>query len=149
MNTIISRLKTYFINFQLLVYFAFGWEGINDEGPAQREIVMERVLTWLDQVTGIEDRSDLPISQSIHLFPNYPNPFNPTTSIEFSIPKSKFVTLKIYNILGEEVVTLVSEKLPAGKYKYEWDASGMASGVYLYRLEAGNQVEVRKMVLMK
>jgi hypothetical protein len=80
---------------------------------------------------------------------NYPNPFNPTTNIEFSLPKSEFVTLKVYSILGEEVATLVSEKLTAGSYKYDWDASGLASGVYLYRIQAGNNVKVRKMILMK
>ena len=83
---------------------------------------------------------------------NYPNPFNPVTSIEFSIPKSEFITLKVYNILGEEVATLVSERLTTGKYKYEWDASrpaGIASGVYLYRLQAGAYVETSKMILMR
>ncbi|NIR68047.1 MAG: T9SS type A sorting domain-containing protein, partial [Aliifodinibius sp.] len=76
---------------------------------------------------------------------------------EFSIPKSEFVTLKVYNILGEEVTTLVSEKLPAGRYKYEWDASRLASGIYLYRIQAGDPwtssgqvfVEAKKMVLLR
>jgi uncharacterized delta-60 repeat protein len=80
---------------------------------------------------------------------NYPNPFNPTTTIEFSIPGSEFVTLKIYNTLAQEIATLVSERLTAGKYKYEWDANGLASGVYLYRIQAGDYVEVRKMLLLR
>ena len=80
---------------------------------------------------------------------NYPNPFNPATTIEFSLPQSGFVTLKIYNILGEEVATLVSKKLPAGKHKYDLDASNLASGVYLYRIQAGDYVEAKKMILMR
>jgi len=80
---------------------------------------------------------------------NYPNPFNPTTNIEFSIPKSELVTLKVYNILGEEVVTLISEKLNAGKYRYDWDASRQASGVYVYRIQAGDYVKTKKMILIK
>jgi len=80
---------------------------------------------------------------------NYPNPFNPTTNIEFSIPKSEFVALKVYNILGEEVATLVSERLTAGSYKYDWDARDLASGVYLCRVQAGNYIEVKKMVLLR
>jgi hypothetical protein len=80
---------------------------------------------------------------------NYPNPFNPSTNIEFSIPKSEFVTLKVYSILGEEVANLVSEKLTTGQYRCEWDANGLASGVYLYRIQAGEYVEAKKMVMMK
>jgi hypothetical protein len=80
---------------------------------------------------------------------NYPNPFNPRTTIAFDIPKTSQVTLKIYNILGEEVTTLLSASLLSGSYKYEWDASSLASGVYLYRLEAEKYVETRKMVLLK
>jgi hypothetical protein len=59
------------------------------------------------------------------------------------------VTLKVYNILGEEITTLVSDRISAGSYSYEWDASELASGVYLYRLQAGDNVETRKMVLMR
>jgi hypothetical protein len=87
---------------------------------------------------------------------NYPNPFNPSTTIEFELPKTGNVTLKIFNILGEKVATLVSDRLTTGSYSYDWDASNLASGVYLYRLfvesltgEAGDFVETRKMVLMR
>ncbi len=84
------------------------------------------------------------------LYQNYPNPFNPTTTIEFSISKSEYVTLTIYDILGEEVATLVSDRLSAGSYQYEWSRTRrIASGVYLYRLQAGEYLETRKMVLMK
>lgn len=69
---------------------------------------------------------------------NYPNPFNPSTTIEFTLPQSAFVTLKVYNLLGEEVAALVSEQRMAGIHKINWDARGLASGVYLYRLEAGD-----------
>jgi hypothetical protein len=89
------------------------------------------------------------ITTEYTLLQNYPNPFNPITNIEFSIPKSKFVTLKVYNILGEEVATLVSEKLNAGKYKYDWNAGSLASGVYLYRLQTGEYIETKKMILMR
>ena len=98
---------------------------------------------------GIEPKLVTGIPQSYRLGQNYPNPFNPTTTIEFALPKTEFVTLKIYNILGEQVATLVSEKLISGKYKYDWDAGGLASGVYLYRIQAGDYVEVKKMVLLR
>jgi hypothetical protein len=112
-------------------------------------------ITFNDQFTNIND-NEMAKLQRYFLEQNYPNPFNPATSIKFSIPKSEFVTLKIYNILGEEVGSLVSERLAAGSYKYDWparssggDASGLASGVYLYRIHAGNYVETRKMILLR
>jgi hypothetical protein len=81
---------------------------------------------------------------------NFPNPFNPTTSIEFSIPKSEFVTLKIYNVLGQEAATLISESMQPGNYRAEWDASGFASGVYYYLIKAGSEYqEVKKMILLR
>lgn len=87
--------------------------------------------------------------QDFLLYQNYPNPFNPTTTIELTIPHAEFVTLKIYNILGEEVATLVSEKLPVGRYKYEWDARGLASGVYFYRLHSNKYIQSHKMLLLQ
>jgi len=83
------------------------------------------------------------------LYQNYPNPFNPSTTIEFDLSSKSMVTLKIFNVLGEEVSTLVSEWLPAGSYSYEWDASNLPSGVYLYLLETAGFVETRKMVLIR
>jgi len=89
------------------------------------------------------------IADQFVLYQNYPNPFNPSTTISFYLPKNSEVTLKIFNIIGEEVSTLIATSLPSGSYTYQWDASGMASGVYLYRLEAEGYVEIRKMALMK
>jgi len=80
---------------------------------------------------------------------NYPNPFNPTTNFEFRIAESGLVTLKIYDILGNEIAAIVNEELPAGNYKYQWNASGLASGVYLYRLQTGNYIDTKKLILMK
>lgn len=80
---------------------------------------------------------------------NYPNPFNPSTKIQFSLPKAAYVTLKIYNSLGQEVTKLVSENMNAGTYTTEWNASGFASGVYFCRLDAGSFVETKKLVLLR
>jgi hypothetical protein len=100
-------------------------------------------------IVGIEvNESALP--QSYELYQNYPNPFNPVTAIKFDLPRTSQVTLKIYNILGEEVATLVSAFLPSGAYKYDWNASGIASGVYLYRLQAGDGfIQTKKLMLIR
>jgi hypothetical protein len=83
------------------------------------------------------------------LYQNYPNPFNPTTNIKFDLPKESNVSVKIYNILGEEVVTLVNKVMPAGRHAVEFNASKLTSGMYIYRIEADNFVQVKKMLLMK
>lgn len=80
---------------------------------------------------------------------NYPNPFNPVTTIKYSVPKQAFVTLKIYDLLGREVKTLVNENRSAGTYEVEFNAFHLASGVYFYRMEAGDFVDVKKLVLLK
>jgi len=99
--------------------------------------------------TGIISEPMAQIPEKFYLHQNYPNPFNPSTTIKFDLPSASKVTLKIFNILGKEITTLQAGRLPAGSYSYEWDASAVASGVYLYRLQAGNYVETRKMILMK
>ncbi|MBI4546389.1 MAG: T9SS type A sorting domain-containing protein [Ignavibacteriae bacterium] len=87
------------------------------------------------------------------LFQNYPNPFNPVTVIRYSLMVNSRVSLKVYNVLGQEVATLVNEKLAAGSYSVEWDASGQSSGVYFYRLTVANNTEthseVRRMLLLR
>jgi photosystem II stability/assembly factor-like uncharacterized protein len=80
---------------------------------------------------------------------NYPNPFNPSTTIQYSLPKTTHVSLKIYNTLGQEVAELVSKQMNAGTYTSEWNASGFASGVYYYRIEASGFVETKKLLLLK
>jgi hypothetical protein len=83
------------------------------------------------------------------LFQNYPNPFNPTTDIKFAIPKAGFVKMVIYDVLGREVKTLVNEYRQAGVYNINFDASSYSSGVYFYRIEAGNFIQTKKMLLIK
>ena len=80
---------------------------------------------------------------------NIPNPFNPVTTIEFSVPRSEFVTLRVFNILGEEVAILVDREVSSGSHKIAWDASGFASGLYFYRLEAGSTILTKKLLLLK
>ncbi|MCY7360510.1 MAG: T9SS type A sorting domain-containing protein, partial [Ignavibacteria bacterium] len=80
---------------------------------------------------------------------NYPNPFNPTTNLEFGISELGFVSLKVYDVLGIEVATLVNEKKNAGSYTVQWNAADYPSGIYFYKLEAGNFSQTNKMLLIK
>jgi photosystem II stability/assembly factor-like uncharacterized protein len=79
----------------------------------------------------------------------YPNPFNPSTTIKYSIPKLSFVTIKIYDVLGSEVATLVNEEKPTGNYELTWNAANLSSGVYLYKLTSAGFVQTKKMILLK
>ena len=80
---------------------------------------------------------------------NYPNPFNPVTSINFAISNREFVTLKVYDVLGNEIATLVNEQKPAGEYDIDFNASSLSSGIYYYQLKAGDYIETKKMILIK
>ncbi len=80
---------------------------------------------------------------------NYPNPFNPSTTIRYALPRSGHVTLKVYNLLGHEIANLVNEDKAPGRYEARWDASQFASGVYFYRLVAGSFTETKKLVLLR
>jgi len=80
---------------------------------------------------------------------NYPNPFNPTTNIQYSVPARTMVSLKIYNVIGQEVATLVNQEKEAGSYAVSFDASKLSSGVYFYRLQAGGNIDSKKLVLVK
>ncbi len=85
----------------------------------------------------------------ISLSQNYPNPFNPSTTIRYALPKSGFVTLKVYDLLGNEIASLVREPKSAGEYEVQWHSAGAPSGVYVYRLQVGNFVETKKLVLVR
>ena len=123
------------------IHTTYSYDGINQiEGP---------VITF--NPNGVEDEIK---PTAFKLEQNYPNPFNPSTTIKFAIPQKEFVSLKIYDILGREVKTLLSEDRNVGTYSVKWngvDNSGnrISSGVYFYRLKAGNFTQVKKMVLLK
>jgi hypothetical protein len=100
------------------------------------------------QFTGLNTLSTN-VPDEFSLSQNYPNPFNPGTNIKFGIPKSANIILSVYNQLGESVAVLVNQKLEAGEYEYYFDASNLSSGVYYYKLIAGDQTSVKKMILIK
>jgi hypothetical protein len=90
-----------------------------------------------------------PNSFDYELMQNYPNPFNPITNFEFQIAEFGFVKLKIYDVLGNEITSIISEVLPPGSYKYQWDAGGFSSGVYFYSLQAGDFLATKRFVFLK
>jgi len=100
-------------------------------------------------VVSVRDNQTSTLPEEIILRQNYPNPFNPSTQIRFTVPKAADVTLKIFNVLGEEVATLAAGREEPGEHAVAWDASKMPSGVYFYRLSAGGFLQTKKMVQMK
>jgi Secretion system C-terminal sorting domain len=109
------------------------------------------VLTLVRGTIGIQVISaELPASYA--LYSNYPNPFNPVTKIRFDIPgsvKNSFVNIAVFDILGKQSYELVNNELKAGKYEVTWNAAEFPSGVYFYRISAGNFTQTRKMILVK
>jgi hypothetical protein len=98
--------------------------------------------------TGIKTLSDITPS-TYYLSQNYPNPFNPATKIIFRISEFGFANLKIYDVLGNEIATLVNEELPAGDYEVDFEGKELTSGIYFYQLKAANYIETKKMMLLK
>ncbi len=114
-------------------------------------------ISYPENITGVEDEIDKFRPDKFILFQNYPNPFNPTTKIKYTIPASPksspkertFVRVVVYDILGNEITTLVNEEKPAGTYEIEFSGKGLSSGIYFYKLTAGNFVQVKKMIMLK
>ena len=103
---------------------------------------------WLSEVLGDVSKGPVyPVSSQ--LFQNYPNPFNPTTTIQYALPHRSRVTLTVFNTLGQQVATLVNGEVEAGYHEAQFDGSGLASGVYFYRLQAGSFVETKKLLLVR
>lgn len=110
------------------------------------EMYIDDLLLSMDVVSDVEDEIQ-PLT--FQLKQNYPNPFNPSTKINYQISQNDFVSLKVYNILGNEVTTLVNENKPAGSYEVNFDASLLSSGTYFYKLQTGSFVETKKMIFLK
>jgi len=130
-----------------VVYFGFAFEQFNDVAIA--DTLVKRSVKWLTDGIVLDNPVEGPVPSSYTLEQNYPNPFNPATTIAYSIPQESQVSLKIYDVMGREVVELVSGKQTAGSYNVEFDASSLASGTYFYKLTAGEFISVKKMVLLK
>ena len=105
-------------------------------------------LDWMDEQAMSED-DDHRLIKYYSLDPAYPNPFNPTTTIEFSIPRTEFVTVKVYNLVGHEITTLINDELFTGNYSIKWDGSHQPSGLYFVQIESGSFIQTRKMMLLK
>jgi ligand-binding sensor domain-containing protein len=101
-----------------------------------------------EMITSVDNQID-EIPNVYHLSQNYPNPFNPTTNFEFQIPNFGFVSLKVFDVLGREIASLVNEAKQPGTYTVQWDASDQPSGMYFYRLQAGSFLQTRKLLLLK
>jgi hypothetical protein len=99
--------------------------------------------------TGVKEDQTNASPFGFQLAQNFPNPFNPTTTIQFHIPLSSFATLKVYNLLGQEVATLVHEEMESGTYSVSWNAASYSSGLYFYKLQAGEFAETKRMILLK
>ncbi|MGD1046555.1 MAG: T9SS type A sorting domain-containing protein [Bacteroidota bacterium] len=99
--------------------------------------------------TGIKENQVNQIPKEFSLSQNYPNPFNPATTISFNLPIKSFVTLKMFDIMGREVATIVSEELSAGSYSRSWNAANISSGIYFYRIQTGSFTETKKLILLR
>jgi hypothetical protein len=99
-------------------------------------------------VTSVDEINFI-IPHTFELYQNYPNPFNPSTTIEYQIPEISFVTLKVYDVLGNEIETLINEEKPIGTHTIEFDATNLPSGIYFYKLQIPNFTQTKKMILLK
>jgi hypothetical protein len=129
-----------------IVYVGFPFETIYPE--EERNIFLSKVISFFQAPVNISDNLNLK-PESFQLFQNYPNPFNPSTTISFTIPNSDNVLLKVFDPLGREVVTLIDGYKSSGKYDVQFNAENFPSGIYFYKLNAGNSVRTKKMILLK
>jgi photosystem II stability/assembly factor-like uncharacterized protein len=119
-----------------------GWV-VGDKGT-----ILKTINGGADPATEVEGGT-LVLPTRFDLSQNYPNPFNPSTAISYQLTTTSFVTLRVFDVLGREVATLINDSRPPGTYIVQFDASGLPSGIYVYRLQAGNFISAKKMVLMK
>jgi hypothetical protein len=111
-------------------------------------LTTNNLTAYYTNTVSVDEKEGIGISD-YSLSQNYPNPFNPSTLIEYKIPKSNFIEIKVYDVLGKEIATLVDGYKSKGIYKIQFNSIGLISGVYMYRLKAGDFTEVKKMILMR
>ena len=120
--------------------------GVTDDDSSSIQI---DEIWYNDRPAGLGISDDAPIASRYELGQNYPNPFNPTTHIRFNIPETANAKLTVFNVMGEEVATLVSGVMQAGGHTVSWNAASMPTGVYFYQLESGNFSQTKKLLLVK
>ncbi len=118
------------------------------QSSGSKTVYQSETINYTDLVVSIYSEPVTTLENFL-LEQNYPNPFNPSTRIRYSIPNSEFVTLKVFDVLGNEVARLVNEDKPAGSYEINFSASQLSSGLYFYTISAGNFVETKKMILLR
>ena len=130
-------------------------DGDNDPDVLSGASVANDVTWWENNgIVGIKENETRSILEKSHLFQNFPNPFNPTTTVEYNLSEVSMVLLKVYDLLGQEIITLVDELQSSGKKSIEWDGTDISgkkigSGIYIYCLQADNQIQSKKMVVIK
>ncbi|MGE5352588.1 MAG: T9SS type A sorting domain-containing protein [Acidobacteriota bacterium] len=110
---------------------------------------LSATISPYNMTTGVEELKRMGVPENYSLEQNYPNPFNPATKIRYSLPERTFVTLKVFDVLGSEVASLVNQEKAAGNYEVEFNASKLTSGVYIYKIQAGKYSSARKLLIMK
>jgi hypothetical protein len=139
------------------VFLGFGLEGVNNLNGV-RDLILRNALVWFDVITGLDGEGEIvaaTLPATFELHQNFPNPFNPTTTIRFSVPQTARVKIAIFNNLGQEVRRLTDNPYPAGVYEVSWDGrddSGnpAASGMYFYTMRVADKFsDVKKMLILK
>jgi hypothetical protein len=130
-----------------VVFTAFGFESI--ALAERRALFAERIIDWLNIPVSVEDSNSDLLPETFDLQQNYPNPFNPETTIAFKISSTTPVSIKVFDLLGNEVAVLIDEVKQPGIYRISFDGGNLASGVYFYKMIAGDFSSVKKMSLLK
>ena len=132
-------------------YILLGTLGQSSIGKGENTINQSQAGFWSmyyqNIISKVEDDDIFP--NQFMLEQNYPNPFNPSTIIKFGIPERANVVIKIYDILGSEVITLINQEMDIGWYEVQFNASNYSSGIYIYRMQAGNYISTKKMLMVK
>jgi hypothetical protein len=144
-NPIVAQWNKYPVRYRVQAIDSFGTASVLSD--------FAKALGGVSQSGGLGDNLTTEENENIPkrfaLRQNYPNPFNPITNIQYDLPRNRFVTIKIYDILGKEVMTVVNEFKEAGRYIISFNASDLASGIYYYKIKAGTFEDIKKMIVIK
>jgi hypothetical protein len=143
-----SHSRGYDVTAGSYTFYAVAQNYVNQGGSGVASIYASLTVRFYPAApVDVRETINSPVDFSLEQ--NYPNPFNPSTTIKYSIPRSSRVTIRVFDVLGNEIQTLVNEEKSAGTYELDWNAANLTSGVYYYQMIAGNHISTRKMILLK